>query len=97
MKKYFLLSALIFAIGAVLPQAAKAQWTNPYSTYKTNGLIINSPKKKTVTKKGTAKRVGTKKKAVRRTPVKKRKVAAAENVIFPKFYYIASPERNYTV
>jgi len=95
MKKYFLLSMMLFVAAAVLPQKAKAQWTNPYQTYKMNGLIINSPKK-TAAKSSKSRRVVVKKKVIRRSS-KKRRVASTEKMIFPKLYYIALPERNYTI
>lgn len=77
MKKYFLLSAVGLAAIFILPQAARAQWTDPYQTYRMNGIIINGTKKNTVRKKVVKKKtVRRKAKTAVRPTVKK---AAAIN------------------
>ena len=100
MKKYFLLSAMVLVGVAVLSQNASAQWTNPYQNYRMNDLIRRTPKKKVVknnsVRSNKLRRLSSKKKVIRRIS-KKRRIASVEKIIFPKVYYIALSERNYTI
>ena len=50
MQKYSLIFMILLTALLFLPEMIKAQWTNPYETYRTNDLIRRTPKKKTVQK-----------------------------------------------
>lgn len=48
MRRYYLIFMLFMAAMVFLPKETKAQYTNPYETYRTNDLIRRMPKKKTI-------------------------------------------------
>lgn len=94
MQKYFLIFIGFIIAMVFLPGEAKAQWTNPYETYRTNDLIRRMPKKKTVqksTKKSSHSQQGkASRKAVRR---KTRRVSQHLNFINPRFTFAMNSSR----
>ncbi len=75
--KYLIVFAVAAAVWIFFPQTAKAQWTDPYQTYRMNGLIIGRGKKKAPVRKKAARTAPIiRKKARTRPKSKARRVSA---------------------
>jgi len=94
MRKYYLILTICVAVLVFLPETTKAQYTNPYETYRTNDLIRRMPKKKSVHKRaGKTNRLDrhkSSKKSVRR---KKRHISQRLEIINPGSEFVLGVTR----